>query len=153
MSETAANENVVPAKKVAVGAEQADHEFTMLAEDWDIFVDSNDMTEEDVESFEKMKAPIIRAIMRGRALVNLEDASITYKLKRDAGKTKTVVFTEPTGAAWVKMDENKGKKANNAVRINKFLSEATGVPSADFPKMVNSDYVFCQSVAVLFLGQ
>ena len=139
--------------KTPISKEQAEAEFNQMAEDWDLFIDEDNMSDDDLDGFQKEKGRIINAFMRGRATYQPDGAVLNYELSSSMGDLAVVKFEEPTGAAWVKMGEGgNSKKSNNVVRVNRFLGESTGVATAVFGKMKGSDYKFCQAVALLFLG-
>lgn len=138
-----------PAEKVA--AEVAEVEFRSWLVDMGLAykVDDPKMNQEDRDSLEKAKLPVIDAIRFGRLVRN--DAG-EFVFAPQLGDGGPITFFEPTGADILAMDK-AGKKDENVTKSYAILAAMTKQNSARFGAMKNRDLVVCQSIMTFFLGR
>ena len=129
--------------------EQAEAEFAKFADEWDIDDNVEAMSGEDRDSFNQVRARIIRQIMNGSAVID-GDGNVTYTLKHPKGSVAEIAFRVPGGEAYMAMDKFKDRQSIH--KLYAFMGSMTKQPPALFSNMDGRDIKFCQGVALLFLG-
>ncbi len=127
-----------------IDKEVAKNEFERWAEAWRIEVDPAELNEEDADSLQEQTSKITKAIERGYLVVSEDGA----QLKLDTNKGE-VTFSEPTGAAYLAMDQHKNK---NMASSFGFMGAMTGTPAKFWSSVRGADLKIAQAITALFLG-
>lgn len=127
-----------------VDIQTAENEFVRWATEWSIATDTNDMNKEDAESFDVQKKRVVKAIQQGKLTVSETGDAIT--LDSDKG---AITFKEPTGAAYLAMDQHKGKDMG---AMFGFMGAMSGNPAKMFASVRGSDLKLAQAITALFLA-
>lgn len=133
--------------KEVMTAENAELELQRFADAMDLDIDASRMDESDKKSFESTKYKLIRAMQRGRLVIDDKGQPIYSPAHDDAG---SVTFHQPTGSMIAASD---GKKdTENIKRLNAIMGEMTHCHPSRFANMKLPDLKVCQAIAALFLG-
>ena len=138
--------------KAKISKETANRDFESWADALGIEYDMDGMNTEEKSDFERLKAPIIKAIVDGRCVV--DGNSIEYTIKNCAAAEglvgRNVKIGAPSGAIYSGMDGYK--ETQNVRRLNGAMSAMTGLDVGIFPKLDLRDYSFFKAVVQLFLS-
>lgn len=139
-------------KENKISKEIANRDFETWADAIGIDYDTDGMNEEDKASFERLKAPIIKAITDGRCVVDGNTLEYTIKTcaKAEGLVGRNVKIGAPSGAIYTGMDGFK--ETQNVHRLNGAMSAMCGLDIGVFPKLDIRDYSFFKSVVQLFLA-
>ena len=133
-------------KKVKISKETANRDFESWADALGIEYDMDGMNTEEKSDFERLKSPIIKAIVDGN--------SLEYTIKTCAAAEglagRNVKIGAPSGAIYSGMDGYK--ETQNVHRLNGAMSAMTGLDVGIFPKLDLRDYSFFKAVVQLFLS-
>lgn len=134
--------------KYKIDIETAERDFEEFCENWSIDDDIQSMKDEDRESFESQKAPILKAIRMGRLLIN-ENKTLTYTVSDFSEKSgEEITIRRPKGSDFMNMDEYADKQS-----IRKVYGLISGMISHDVKYLSNldgEDLKVLQSIATLF---
>ncbi|MFW6031048.1 MAG: hypothetical protein ACOC9T_00535 [Myxococcota bacterium] len=128
-----------------VAAEVAEAEFQRFLDAMDLDHDEEGMDEEDLKSFQKEKARVVKAIQDGRMSID-EKGQPTFQ----PTDGEPITFREPRGSTLMAMDSKK--KNHDVTKLFATMAEMTKVPVQKFSKMPNRDLKVCLAVTLLFLG-
>ena len=138
--------------KAKISKEVANKDFESWADALGIEYDTDGMNAEEKADFERVKAPIIKAIVDGRCVV--DGNSLEYTIKTCAAAEglagRNVKIGAPSGAIYSGMDGYK--ETQNVHRLNGAMSAMTGLDVGIFPKLDIRDYSFFKAVVQLFLS-
>ena len=138
--------------KTKISKETANRDFENWADALGIEYDTDGMNAEEKADFERIKAPIIKAIVDGRCVV--DGNSLEYTIKTCAAAEglagRNVKIGAPSGAIYSGMDGYK--ETQNVHRLNGAMSAMTGLDVGIFPKLDLRDYSFFKAVVQLFLS-
>lgn len=138
--------------KAKISKETANRDFESWADALGIEYDTDGMNAEEKADFERIKAPIIKAIVDGRCVV--DGNSLEYTIKTCAVAEglagRNVKIGAPSGAIYSGMDGYK--ETQNVHRLNGAMSAMTGLDVGIFPKLDLRDYSFFKAVVQLFLS-
>lgn len=138
--------------KAKISKEVANKDFENWADALGIEYDTDGMNAEEKADFERIKAPIIKAIVDGRCVV--DGNSLEYTIKTCAAAEglagRNVKIGAPSGAIYSGMDGYK--ETQNVHRLNGAMSAMTGLDVGIFPKLDLRDYSFFKAVVQLFLS-
>lgn len=138
--------------KAKISKEVANKDFENWADVLGIEYDTDGMNADEKADFERIKAPIIKAIVDGRCVV--DGNSLEYKIKTCAAAEglagRNVKIGAPSGAIYSGMDGYK--ETQNVHRLNGAMSAMTGLDVGIFPKLDLRDYSFFKAVVQLFLS-
>ena len=138
--------------KAKISKETANRDFESWADALGIEYDTDGMNAEEKADFERIKAPIIKAIVDGRCVV--DGNSLEYTIKTCAAAEglagRNVKIGAPSGAIYSGMDGYK--ETQNVHRLNGAMSAMTGLDVGIFPKLDLRDYSFFKAVVQLFLS-
>lgn len=138
--------------KAKISKETANRDFESWADALGIEYDMDGMNAEEKADFERIKSPIIKAIVDGRCVV--DGNSIEYTIKTCAAAEglvgRNVKIGAPSGAIYSGMDGYK--ETQNVRRLNGAMSAMTGLDVGIFPKLDLRDYSFFKAVVQLFLS-
>lgn len=139
-------------KDAKITKETANKDFEKWADANRIDYDMDGMNSEEKSDFERIKAPIIKAIRDGRCVV--DGACLEYTIETCARAEgligKKVKIDTPSGAIYTGMDGYK--ETQNVHRLNGAMSAMTGLDVGIFPKLDAWDYSFFKAVVQLFLS-
>lgn len=138
-----------PPSDAKINSETAELEFDRFAAAWDLDTEVELMNMEDRESFEAQKRKIVRKIMSGSAVVDLE-GNITYTLSGETFGLFEIHFKLPSGHAYLNMDSFKDRQSIH--KLNAFMGSIINQNPKIFASMSAVDVKFCQAVSLLFLG-
>ena len=138
--------------KAKISKETANRDFESWADALGIEYDMDGMNAEDKTDFERIKAPIIKAIVDGRCVVDGNSLEYTIKtcVAAEALAGRNVKIGAPSGAIYSGMDGYK--ETQNVHRLNGAMSAMTGLDVGIFPKLDLRDYSFFKAVVQLFLS-
>ena len=128
---------------ITVDQEVAEQEFSRMVELMDI--DTNLEDEDDRKGFEETKTKIVKAISKGRLVIN-ENGEPIFTPKNGSA----ITFREPTGASLMAMDRRK--KTEDIAKMYSVLGDVTKMPVKTFSSMPYSDLKICIAIITLFLG-
>lgn len=138
--------------KTKMSKETANRDFESWADALGIEYDMDGMNTEEKSDFERLKSPIIKAIVDGRCVV--DGNSLEYTIKTCAAAEglagRNVKIGAPSGAIYSGMDGYK--ETQNVHRLNGAMSAMTGLDVGIFPKLDLRDYSFFKAVVQLFLS-
>ena len=137
--------------KTKISKETANRDFESWADALGIEYDMDGMNTEEKADFERLKSPIIKAIVDGRCVV--DGNSLEYTIKTCAAEGlvgRNVKIGAPSGAIYSGMDGYK--ETQNVHRLNGAMSAMTGLDVGIFPKLDLRDYSFFKAVVQLFLS-
>ena len=138
--------------KAKISKETANRDFESWADALGIEYDMDAMNTEEKSDFERLKSPIIKAIVDGRCVV--DGNSLEYTIKTCAESEgligRTVKIGVPSGKIYSGMDGYK--ETQNVHRLNGAMSGMTGLDVGIFPKLDLRDYSFFKAVVQLFLS-
>ena len=139
-------------KKVKISKETANKDFESWADALGIEYDTDGMNAEEKADFERIKAPIIKAIVDGRCVVDGNSLEYTIKtcVAAEGLAGRNVKIGAPSGAIYSGMDGYK--ETQNVHRLNGAMSAMTGLDVGIFPKLDLRDYSFFKAVVQLFLS-
>lgn len=130
-----------------VNFETAEQEFIRFAEIMDIDIDTEKMSEGDLESFEENKNILVKAIQKGSLVIN-ENGEPVYTPRR--GKDQVpLTFHEPTGEVMMALD--KGTVNQNVLKLFDAMGRMTKTSKHKFLNMSASDIKVCRTIAIFFL--
>lgn len=139
-------------KENKISKEVANTDFENWADALGIDYDTSSMTDEDKSGFEKLKAPIIKAITDGRCVIDGNKIEYTIKTcaKSEGLIGKVVTIDPPSGGIYTGMD---GFKETQIIhRLNGAMSAMTALDIGVFNKLDIRDYSFFRAVLQLFLA-
>lgn len=125
----------------------AEEEFTRFAELMCIDIDPAHMTEDDMESFEKHKSRMVKAIANGHLVINSKGEPVYTPYRSE--NADPITFYEPTGATLTAMDR-RGKN-QEVSRMYEAMGSLTKTFAAKFSKMALPDLKVCQAITIFFL--
>ena len=133
----------------AVPPEVAMKEFDRFCEEWDIETDFSEMSQDDIDSFNQAKNPIVKAIKKGR-LVVLEDGRLeVYLVKSDLLERDSIIL-DVSKADLLAMDNHK--EGRNMHKSLAYSASMAGIPEKLMYKVHPVDFKIIQKVVLLFLG-
>lgn len=138
--------------KAKISKETANRDFEGWADALGIEYDMDGMNAEEKADFERIKAPIIKAIVDGRCVVDGNSLEYTIKtcVAAEGLAGRNVKIGAPSGAIYSGMDGYK--ETQNVHRLNGAMSAMTGLDVGIFPKLDLRDYSFFKAVVQLFLS-
>ena len=138
--------------KAKISKEVANKDFESWADALGIEYDIDGMNAEEKADFERIKAPIIKAIVDGRCVVdgNVLEYTIKSCVAAEGLAGRNVKIGVPSGAIYTGMDGYK--ETQNVHRLNGAMSAMTGLDVGIFPKLDLRDYSFFKAVVQLFLS-
>jgi len=133
-----------------VDRETAEREFARFCDAMDIDNDTGAMDQEDADSFAQQRRNIVRAMERGKLVIN-EDGEAVISPDSVAVNGGSITFHEPTGAD--KMEIDKHRQGQNMHAMYAAMGSATKQPSKVYANMKQRDLKVCEAVfALLFMG-
>ena len=130
-----------------VDEETAKEEFDRFCEEMDIDNDESSMEEDDINAYRQIKNTIIRAIRKGRLIINDDGEPVYTPISVDTGP---ITFHEPNGANYFEMDRKK--KNQNVAKSFAIMAAMTKQEPKTFANMKQRDLKVCQAVMTVFLG-
>lgn len=133
-----------------IDPETAELEFLRLAEAYDIDVDTEHMSEEDLGDFEALKATVVRAIRRGHLVVE-DDGSPRLNLLRPVelkGKTVTDLKFAEMEMSHLKAGD---KFDGNVAKSIAVTAAMCGVSHPFIEALKMADAKVCNALSKLFL--
>lgn len=124
--------------------EVAQNEFERWASAWRIEVDESELNEEDAQSLNEQRSKIVKAIERGYLTVSEDGTELVLNTNKG-----DVTFKEPTGAAYLAMDQHKNK---NMASSFGFMGAMTGTPAKYWSSVRGADLKIAQAVTAIFLA-
>lgn len=143
--------NMFEKKKNVIDRETANNSFFQFCEDWEIDCDETGMSQDDKIDFDREKAKIVNAIMKGRMIYENECLIYTVSQKsseKTAGKE--IKIQRPKGAAYMEMDRFKEREGVH--KTYAVLAVMTGQSSAFFANLDGIDLKPFMAVVTLFLA-
>jgi len=134
-----------------IDRETAEMEFDDWCESWEIDSETSDMKEDEKNDFNTQKNKIVKAIMKGRLIVN-DEKNIEYYFAHPelARNIQSVIIKRPNGQALMSMDKYAEKES-----VHKMYSIISGMTEKEvsfFGNIDGIDMKVFQAVAVLFLA-
>lgn len=129
--------------------EAAEAEYERFVENADLLFDEDEMSKEDLSSYRKTKARLIRAIMRGNLTVN-ERGEATYVPQNERSVIKDpITFYERTGASLMAMDSSD--KDAEAARTYAVMADVCQVDRKVFAGLAGEDIKICEAIFTLLM--
>jgi hypothetical protein len=136
--------------KMKVALEQAEQEFDVFCEAWNIDNEYETMTEDDQTGFLRLRRSILRDIRKGKATVSEDGVKINLTLLKSVGDLTDVTIKIPEGVSY--LDADKYKPGQGIHRLHAFISAASGLNPKILSRMSAVDVKFLHNVATLFLA-
>lgn len=132
--------------KIAREVAEKELERFLAAMDIEDHVDEEGLDKEEVRAIRKMKRIVIRALEKGRLVIDDDGLAVytTVSLKEPV----TLTFRRPNGAAFLSGGDEETAVASGF----RVLAEMTGVSVKTFATMGYNDLEVLQSIAKLFFG-
>ena len=132
--------------------EMAEQEFDRFAELWDIDVDSSSMTEDDLDSFNRAKRPLVRGFRDGWLICD-DEGVLTFTLKfskklLEQGTSK--IKLDPAKADVLSMDKFKDRESMHKLRA--YMAAMAGMAPRLFGNIDGRDEKRIRGAILLFLG-
>lgn len=127
-----------------IDREVAQNEFARWAAAWRIELDESELSEEDAESLNEQRGKVVKAIEHGYLVVSEDGKQLVLDTDKGA-----VTFNEPTGAAYLAMDQHKNK---NMASSFGFMGAMSGTPAKFWSSVRGADLKIAQAVTALFLA-
>lgn len=133
-----------------INKETASEMFDAWCEAWEIDNDLTMMDDDDKAGFENQKRIFVKAVMKGRLVLN-EDDTLNYTFSEKSLKSgEQIKIKMPTGASYMDMD---GYKDSQTIRKTyAVLASMTGQPVKYFSNVSGIDLKPLQAVIALFLA-
>jgi len=132
--------------------EMAEQEFDRFAELWDIDTDQKHMTDDDLDSFERAKKPLIRGFCAGWLICD-EEGVLTFTLqfsKKLADQGVNQIKLDPAKADVLSMDKYKDREAMHKLRA--YMAAMAGMAPRLFGNIDGRDEKRIRGAILLFLG-
>lgn len=124
-------------------------EFDRFEEAMDLDFNIQDMTEDDLSTFNRKKRRIIRAVMRGFMVFN-DDGEAIYTPNNKSSKYKEpITFHQRSGKSTMAMDSIK--KGQDMHKTYAVMGEMCKVPPNVFAGLVGTDIKVCEDIFVLLM--
>lgn len=146
MTEEGARVLAMKDRKPKVAEEVAQAEFERFCETMDLDIDQAHMDAEDKASLEDARRRIVRAMMRGKLVVNNDGEPVLSP--SDGGES--ITFRQLKGAHYMAID--KKKVGHNVERTHAMLAEQTRQSPQRFANMDGPDYKVCTAIITLFVA-
>lgn len=134
-----------------IAQEVAEQEFDRFAEAMDIETDVTQMTEETEEMFTASRNKFIKAIVKGKLVVN-ENGEPVYTPVRSSN-TSPITFKEPDGAALITNSRGRKKADDGVGQMYQIMGSMTGTGAGRFANMKLVESQDCMAIASLFIAQ
>jgi hypothetical protein len=131
--------------KFKVAEEVAAAEFERMCLAMRIETDPAELDEEELETWNELRDPIVKDIRRGQLVIDTEGRAVYTP----AGG-KPLTFNPPTGATLMAL-ETHGKE-KNVSNMAAAMADMTGVAKGDFARMPARDFQALGRLARLFLA-
>ena len=131
-----------------VDKETALADFDRFTSTMDLDVETDDMDQDDLQSFEDVKAKVVKALMAGTLVV--DDKGQPCYTPTGMPDANRIVFYEPTGASLMAMDQRK--ESQNVGKMMVLMGDITKTTANVFTAMPMRDLKVCQAITTLFLG-
>lgn len=135
-------------EKQAVADEVLEQEFTRFAEAMDLDVELAGMNDEDKKTLLASKRIILRAMARGRLVIN-EHGEAVYTANH-AGKDLEFRFYTPSGRAMTVRDTNL--PGHDQKKLVSTIAQMTRQKPGIIEDLLLADFKVLQTIAILFLG-
>lgn len=132
-----------------IDIETAGFEFTRFSEMMDIEVDTSTLDAEDLASFNKLKARIIRAIQKGSLTINDDGEAVYTPSNKKTKHSEPIIFHERTGSSLMAMDGKK--KGHDVAKTYAVLAEMCKIHPGIFSSMVGIDIKVCEALFTLLM--
>ena len=134
-----------------ISKEMAETEFKNWCELNDLECDESVMNEEDQKAFVPLKERIVKAIMKGNAVVDGETIEYTLNDSYEGNMAgMKITINSPTARMFSGMDGYKDTQ--HVKKLQGAMSALCGIDVGVFSKMKIPDWKFFQSVCVLFMN-
>lgn len=133
--------------KYKIATEVAEQEFQRLCESNRVDTDTNEMDQDSLSDWLKLKQGVIRDLRLGTLVVG-EDGKPTYTPE---GSSKGFTFHAPTGATLLAGETYKGDRAVSNTYVA--LADLTRSDRGEFSKLHTIDVKACMRIMQLFLAQ
>ena len=129
-----------------VAKEVAEEEFERFLEAMDLDFNEDEMDQEDKQEFTKNKGRFIKAVERGRLVVN-EKGEPVYS---PTDGSDPITFHEPTGAHFLSSDRKK--KNHDVAKMYAVIAATVGDGEARVLALPERDQKVIRAIAILFLA-
>lgn len=127
----------------------AEAEFNRFAELWDIDTDESSMGEDDVESYEKAKRPLIRGFKAGWLTCD-EEGALTFQLRFSKKSDIKSITLDLSRADVLTMDKYKEKQSMH--KLQAYMATLAGIPNNKLANIDSRDQKVMRGPILLFLG-
>lgn len=129
-----------------VAEETAEAEFEQFAETWDVDINERGMDDEDRKGFYESKRHFIKAMLRGRLVLD-ENSVATYS---PIDGSEPLTFCEAEGSFFTSTDQ---KKRDHIVgKMHVLIARMTKTDQKRIEKLKQRDYKVVQAIALLLLA-
>lgn len=129
--------------------EVAEQEFERWGEAMDLDFNVSAMLKEDSVEFERMKAKIVKALMRGSLIIDDCGRAVYTPTNPESGYKEPITFKERTGAMIMGID--RFKKNQQAAASYAMMAELCGLPAKAFAGLVGFDIKVCEAMFALLM--
>lgn len=139
------------AEEMKISKEIAEKDFNDWCESCEIECDVDSMSEEDKTSFSGLKDRIVKAIMKGKCVVDGDKMQYTLSEKNEGSLSgKTITIDPPTSKTFMGIDGFK--ETQRMHKMASCMSAITGLDIGVFTKLWGKDFAFMTAVVTLFLS-
>lgn len=132
-----------------ISKEMALDEFERFADCMDLYLEPDEMDDEDRRDFFKIRGRLVRAICNGSLVID-NNGQAVYTPQNDDSKHKTAItFHERSGATVIAQD-GKGKNAEGK-KTYAMMGELTRLHERVFSGLVGIDIKICQDIYMLLM--
>lgn len=134
-----------------IAPEVAQDEFERFAEAMDVETDTAQMTEETEEVYTSARDMFIRAIVRGKLVVNADGEPVYTPVR--SSNTSPITFKEPDGAALISNSRGRKKADEGVGQMYQIMATMCGTTPGRFANMKLKEAQECMAIATLFITQ
>ena len=128
--------------------EMAEKEFERFADLWDIDIDLKSMGEDDLESYEKAKRPLIRGFVKGWLTLG-DEGELTFELIKPMGDITSLTL-DVARADVLAMDKFKDKQSMH--KLKAYMASMVGSTVQKLASLDPRDEKRIRGPILLFLG-
>ncbi len=143
------NDEVQNTEDSTLAPEVANSEFARFADLWDIDTNVDSMTEDDIDSFEKAKRPLIRGFSEGWLTCD-DEGILTFELQYSKKADFSKVSLDPAKADVLSMDKYKDRQ--NMHKLKAYMATMAGRTVNKLADLDSRDEKRIRGPILLFLG-
>jgi hypothetical protein len=132
-----------------ISSDMAEAEFDRFTEAMDLDIATDDMDQDDLTAFKKVKRRLLRAIGNGSLIINEDGEAEFMPQKDDSRYDKALRFRQRTGGALMSMDSKK--KGQDVAKTYAVMAQMCGVEQKVFARLLGEDGKVCEAIFTLLM--